>query len=185
MAPLAGFSPLAFVALAAWILNPQMTDKKQDICCLEWLELDEVEITVLYTFDLSHGYTEHLDMLEQSVITAIRELGVSAKIMIYTQTADDIQFMIEKYAPYVEVMEYDPTQTGQDCTIVTGLTDMEYFDCIGHARIYLIPYLLRKWERPLIYLDSDTGFVVLYAHKYGNYDCVYIYTFRVQCGTRK
>ena len=117
--------------------------------------LEEQSIIILYTFDVS-PYTEHLYMLEASIITVLREMGALAMILVYSTTPTSLLYLQSRYNGFngatLQVVDYIPP-TDPKYEYEGGLS---VFNKIGHSRIFLINQLLQVYGKPLIYLDNDT-----------------------------
>jgi hypothetical protein len=115
-----------------------------------------MKITVLYTFDHNPTKPFALSMLEASIITVKAELGNNANIYIYSTMPEklgDLNYL------GVNITKYNSQEFNH---ILKSSFDnsLKHFNCIGHSRIYLIPFLLKKLQQPVLYMDNDTGIVV-------------------------
>jgi hypothetical protein len=110
-------------------------------------------LTILYTFDAEEENLFPLLLLEASIISALEELGEQAEIFLFTTKTLSMKVLAEKLN--VEVIEYKPEDFHHPYR--PGAVKSR-FDIIGHARVFLIPHLLEKFKRPLVYVDNDTLF---------------------------
>jgi hypothetical protein len=108
--------------------------------------------TVLYTFDKVEGRNDDYLMLQGSIASVLKELP-DAEIYIYTTNTSALEILHSVYG--VTICHYD----AQSFTHVGGIVLLQkhvHMSLIGHARVFLIPLLLEKYNRPVIYLDADT-----------------------------
>lgn len=116
-----------------------------------------MKITVLYTFDqTSSNNSNAVIMLEASIISVITELGNNADIYLYSTTPGSFEHL--KYLG-INIVKYNYLEFNQ-VTVRDFQDSLKHFNYIGHSRIYLIPYLLRKLQQPVLYMDNDTGIVI-------------------------
>jgi hypothetical protein len=105
-------------------------------------------------------------MLLISINTFIRsviENGVKINIFIYTEDhphilESHIKQISNKILKYIEIRQYRHTDFMQrtQCLDSNKSIDDKKFNCIGHARVFILSKLLEETKIPVIYLDNDT-----------------------------
>lgn len=133
------------------------TDHSQDIAFTESeeIEIKKKNMICFYTYD--HYKEEEMLYLAGSILSLIIEMD-NTLIIIYTTTYDRVIEEIGRYHlnNHVMVIHYQPSVYGQTIRDVAS-PNQKYFNCIGHSRIYIVPFLLKRYNLPVIYLDNDTG----------------------------
>lgn len=108
-------------------------------------------IIFLYTFDpvtTSINRNDNLNMLIYSLLSINNEMP-EASIYLYTSKRDELIEIFDKYSiKSLEIRNIDNNHL--------TLGQENKFAQIGHARIYLIPYLLKTTKKTIIYMDNDT-----------------------------
>jgi hypothetical protein len=135
------------------------------------------DFIIVYTFDIQTNINVEEDnnpkMLIMSILSCIREFkDLTFKIFIYTTNINTLYDYLIKYETimkYITIEKYDPTVYGLPQQLlfgdnygpigqVTSSLDYEPFiNGIGHARVFIIDGLRKKYRCPIVYMDNDTG----------------------------
>lgn len=108
-------------------------------------------IAFLYTFDPIQTIVKknnNVNMLIYSILSVYMEMP-EATIYLYTSLVDDVNKIFKNFnIKSLLIKQID------DVYLTEGIDNK--FAKIGHARIYLIPYLLKTTNKHIIYMDNDT-----------------------------
>ncbi|VBB18859.1 family 13 glycoside hydrolase [Yasminevirus sp. GU-2018] len=113
------------------------------------------DMIMYYTYD--HYKEEEFMYLVTSIMSIVREIK-NVAIIVWTTTYKDVSTLLRKYYldNVVFVKRYVSSMYGhKTCEIVSP--NQKYFNSVGHARIYITPYLQKRYGLPVVYLDNDTG----------------------------
>jgi len=114
------------------------------------------QFTIFYTFDYHVYSDDNAYMLMASIYSCIREFGSNAQILVYTTNSNQLTYLFLKYPELnkrVFIRDYFPVNTREN-----GFSGSNaHFSTIGHARVFLVKGLLLETEKPVVYLDNDTG----------------------------
>jgi 1,4-alpha-glucan branching enzyme len=123
--------------------------------------IEKAKFICYYTYD--HWIEDEMIYLVTSIMSLIRELQDRVVIMVWTTTYCRV---IEEFTRYgldglvsdkmILVKQYIPDHYNQTVRDVVA-PGQKYFNCIGHARLYVTPSLLARFDKPVVYLDNDTG----------------------------
>ena len=116
---------------------------------------------IVYTFDYYVSRPVSLDYLIISLTTVTRSL-TKYRIIIYTtdvlSLTNCLHMIIKNFN--IEIRKYIPSLFQHTVHHVNWSRYPDGWNIIGHARVYLIPYLLKEYNQPILYLDCDTGVVL-------------------------
>lgn len=125
---------------------------------------------ILYTFDYYPQRTVSAHYLIISICSIEQQFqGKQHRIIIYTTDVLSLTNYLSKLLRHIriEIRHYDPTLFQTQNYHVEWSRYPAGWNTIGHARVYLIPYLLDTYHESVLYLDCDTGAIAstdLYEH---------------------
>ena len=140
-------------------------------------QIKNKKFIVLYTFD--YGRANHFFMLRMSMLTCVREFGRDCLIILYTSDVQRMQELMQDFSDVV-IVQFQNSKLDINFSQMWSDNRSVAFrqNGIGHSRVFIIPELLRNFDLPILYLDSDTGI----CYKRGNEIMEYIVTGKYPCG---
>jgi hypothetical protein len=133
-----------------------------DISISSDLKLDFV---ILYTFDVPSDQTwgEHEKMLMMSIMSCVREFPRNKfnwKIVIYTTNPQKLLIFLKQYpqfVSYITIEQYSPTDYNLPKEMNISKSYEPFIKGIGHARIFVVDQVIKKYQCSVVYMDNDTG----------------------------
>lgn len=125
----------------------------------------KLDFVILYTFDLPSDPTwvEHGQMLIMSIMSCVREFPINKfnwKIVIFTTNPQKLSTFLKQYPQflsYITIEKYSPTDYNLPEEMNIEQSYEPFIKGIGHARIFIVDKILKKYKCSVVYMDPDTG----------------------------
>ncbi|VBB17679.1 hypothetical protein YASMINEVIRUS_142 [Yasminevirus sp. GU-2018] len=113
--------------------------------------VEDSKFITLYTFDDDNS-NKSIYYLVCSILS-LKRSNVNTHISVWTTQKDELDCVFRRNNIDVDVVEYTPRDFNHK---PTRTIKEKYFNCIGHSRVYIIPQLLKTYQKPVVYMDNDT-----------------------------